>query len=674
MSYYVKRGLAPFYLAVGLHFGLILFVATPLYASVTLKISAQNPSSFSEKVVPVKTYLPKGIKPDNVIDADVLTIDYDDEREQTYVYKEMTLKPRESVSFNIEIDDIWLFDDDMLNDLRNRTRTIVSQLEQTEYVNKALQMKNDIEGYLEEISETQDAALITKTGPVEHISAYEINKESLALAKESIKELEGLLRVSKENTLSRQDALREGKTGAERIHTKEIKEKLLNIDPTGESGCLVTITLDEEKEAINFDAPKTSSFRVVIENPSIIEKKTVPVRYFLTKEIKGRDVVSTSGLKIGFDPDRKLFYVYSKGVDLNPGETKVFDIILNNRWTINKKGLFASKVYVESMLRTASNAPGMEEEIKDMGKKAIDICDHLLKRKEMAQLSGKGLEVYRSDKDESVELERLIRGIEDLLRQAGISSADSLVEQEEYCVKAKAEGLSKSEMEAGLRASTVLESQRIKSMAGTIFKGKSISGASTWKIINYIIVFLGLISSVFYFVNIRQQKSTMFDPLTGAFARAYILDRLQEELKIAKGSGTKCSILVMDIDKFKTINDTHGHAVGDAVLKEFVIAIRKGVRATDLIGRFGGDEFVIILPTSEKQTAVKIGEGIARMVEGTIITISPKLSVSVTSSIGIATYPDDSGTAADIFEKADGALYVVKKRGGNGIAAFGEEA
>ena len=652
----------------------MLFIATPLFASVTLKISASNPSSFSEKIVPVKAYLPKGILPEHVIDSSGLNVDFDEKQEQTYVHKEMNLKPREEASFNVEIEDIWLFDNEMLDDLRDQTRTIVNKLEQTEYVNKALQIKNAVEGYLDELVDTQDKALITKTGPIEHISAYEINKESLALIKESIKELEELLRVSGENELSRQDALREGKTGAERIHTQEIKEKLLTIDESGASGCLVTINLEEEKEAINFDAPKTSSFRVVIENPSTIEKKTVPVRYFLTKEIKGRDVVETSGLKIGFDPERKLFYVYSKGVDLDPGETKVFDIILNNRWTIDKRNLYASKVYIESMLRTASNAKEVEEEIRKMGAEATNKCNELLKREEMAELSGKGLESFRNDKDNFAELERLIRNVEDLLLQAGISPADSLIEQEQYCVKAKAEGLTKEQMEAGLNASTVLETQRIKSLAGTIFKGKSVSGASTWKIINYIIVFLGLISSVFYFVNIRQQKSTMFDPLTGAFARAYILDRLQEELKIAKGGGSKCSVLVMDIDKFKGINDTHGHAAGDAVLKEFVIAIRKGVRATDLIGRFGGDEFVIVLPTSEKKTAIKIAESIARIVEGTVITISPKLSVNITSSIGVATYPDDSKTSADIFDKADQSLYEVKKRGGNGVVAFGWKA
>ena len=657
------------------YLGLMLLIVAPLYASVTLKISASNPSRFAEKVVPVKTYLPKGITVDHVIDSGGLNVDWDEDRKQAYVHKNLTLEAGDSVSFNIEIEDIWLFSDEFLTGLRDEAMALAAKLEPTDYASKALKIKSDIEGYLTEIIETQDNALIFRAGPIEHISAYEINKETVALIKESTKKLAQLYRIVSEEKMSRQDALRAGKPAAERIHVQEVKEKLLVVDGSGdERGCLVGITLEEEKNPINFDAPKTSSFRIVIENPSKLEAKIVPVRYYLTKEIKGRDVLDTSGLKIGFDFERGLYYVHDKGVTLQPAETKVFDIILKNRWTIDKRGLFASKVYLDSMVRASTNAAeDIGETVRKLGQEAADLCNELLKRKEMAELSGSRLESFRNDKDKNLELERIIREIEDLLLQAGISPADSLIEQEEYCVKAKAKGLSKDEMEAGLRASTVLETQRIKSLAGTIFKGKSISGASTWKIINYIIAFLGVLSSVFYFVNIRQQKSIMFDPLAGAFARAYILNRLREELKIAKGGKTKCSLLVMDIDKFKGINDTHGHAVGDTLLKEFVIAMRKGVRATDLIGRFGVDEFIIVLPTSEKKIALKIAESIAKAIENTVVTISPKLSLKMSTSIGVSTYPDDSRTADVLFNKSDQALYEVKKRGGNGAEAYKEK-
>jgi len=654
----------------------MLFITTPLYASVTLKISASNPSSFTERIVPVQTYLPKGISPDNVIDSSGLDVDWDEEREQTYVHKSVTLEAGASVSFEIEIDDIWIFSDKFLGELRDEAMALIAKLEPTEYKSKADELKSDINNYLEEIATTQDNALVSRVGPIEHIGAYEINQETIALIKESIKTLDQINRIANEEALNRQDALRQGKPLLERIHTEKIKKELLTIDETGKkSGCLVEITLEEEKNPIEFNAPETSFFNVVIENPSQLNSTIVPLRYYLTKEIKGRDVLDAGGLKIGFDLDRGLYYVHDKAIELEPAETKVFNISLRNRWSIDKRGLYASKIYIESMLRTSTNA-GEEVggTVRDYGEKATNLSIELLKRKEMAQLSGSQLDSFRKDEDKNLELQRLVREIEDLLMQSGISPADSLIEQEKYCVKARAEGLSKEEMEEGLRKSTILETQRIKAMAGMIFEGKSISGASIWRIISYIILFLGVISSVFYFVNIRQQKSTMFDPLTGAFSRSYILERLREEIKIAKGGNSTCSVLFMDIDKFKGINDTHGHAAGDLILKEFVIAMRKGIRATDLVGRFGGDEFVIILPTSEKKIAYKIASGIARGVESTVITVSPTVTLSITTSIGLATYPEDSGTADDMFDKADQALYVVKKRGGNGAEAYKGQA
>src|SRR3989338_2259150 len=124
----------------------------------------------------------------------------------------------------------------------------------------------------------------------------------------------------------------------------------------------------------------------------------------------------------------------------------------------------------------------------------------------MAELTESGVEAYMSDKERMLDVERKLNKMEDLLLEAGVSPADSLMQQEKYCQEARAKGLSKEEMQEGLHQSTVMETQEIKSLAGTIFKGKSISAVSTWRIITYIILFLGVISSVFYFVNIRQQQ------------------------------------------------------------------------------------------------------------------------------------------------------------------------
>ena len=651
--------------------GVLLLVTSPLDASVSLKISASNPSFLEKRVIPIKTYLPKGIMPDHVIESGGLDVDFDEDRGQSYVHKDVELEPQAQVLYNIEIEDIWLVPDETLNNLTIKSADIVAQMEGTLYHDTALELKTKLDGYVSDIIKTQEDALIFRVGPTEHIGAYEVNKETLEEAQKVFSEMEQLILVSREQGEgSREEALRQGKTGAERVYTRTIKDKVLKISDTGESGCLVETALEEDGDTIKLETPDTVTFSIAIKNPSPTVSQTVPMKYYLAKEVKARDVVDAGGLEVGFDFQRGMYYVFSEGVFLNPGETKDFNIVVKNQWAVDKKKIYASKVYIESMLRTSENAKEVGETIRKLGGDTLEEGLNLLTAESMTQMTESGMETYQSQKEKMLEVERKLNKMEDLLLEAGVSPADSLVQQEKFCEEARAKGLSKEEMQEGLHQATVMETQEIKSLAGTIFKGKSISAVSTWRIIMYIILFLGIISSVFYFVNIRQQQSTMFDPLTGAFSRAYALERLREELKIARGGGTKCSLLVMDIDKFKGINDTHGHAVGDTILKEFVIVMRKGVRATDLIGRFGGDEFLIILPTSEKEIAMRIAQGIAKIVNEADIRISPQLTLKIATSIGVATYPVDSGTAEDLFDKADQALYQVKRRGGNGAQVY----
>src|SRR3989338_3537752 len=116
--------------------GFMFGTAAPLYASVTLNISANNPSSYSQQVIPVKTYLPHGILPEHVIDAGGLDIDFDEERKQTYVHKNITLKPQEAATYTVEIEDIWLFPEAQLNQLRDKAQQIAGQLAESDYAEK----------------------------------------------------------------------------------------------------------------------------------------------------------------------------------------------------------------------------------------------------------------------------------------------------------------------------------------------------------------------------------------------------------------------------------------------------------------------------------------------------------------------------------------------------------
>jgi diguanylate cyclase (GGDEF)-like protein len=286
--------------------------------------------------------------------------------------------------------------------------------------------------------------------------------------------------------------------------------------------------------------------------------------------------------------------------------------------------------------------------------------DQLLQAQPVTELTEDYVAAFRADRQRLNNVEAEVLKLEDTLISSGALEMMTPESKERLCEEERDKRIIVAQ-----KGSEVVKEFKI--VASTMFKGKSPNRSTTWQLICGIVIFLGLISGSFYYFQVKEQKSVMLDTLTGVFSRGYITERFREELNIAKNTRTKCSLLVLDVDKFKSINDKYGHAIGDTILKEFVIAIRKGVRATDMVGRFGGDEFLIILPTGDKERARKIAEGIVRIVEKNSININQQL-FNITTSIGVATYPDDSGTAEDMFKKADGALYMVKRKGGNGVA------
>lgn len=641
-----------------------LLAAAPLHAGITIKIAASNPSSFLRQEVPIKSYLPKGIRPEHVIDSGGLEVACDEKRGQCFVYKNLELEPQASALYDVEIDDIWLIDDETLENLEDKTERIAGKLAGTEHAESAGQFRQKIKAGLDAIRARQEASLASKVGPLEHIRAYDDNEAALDLVAMDVENLARLFDAAQGN------APMPALTG---IQDDEARKKILELGLSGEgNSCLVEKALEEEEGGIAFDAPETVLFRMKVENPSAAESLTMPLKYFLPKEARAKDVVDSGGLNVGFDFERNMYYVFSDEVRLAPAESRVFTMTLNNKWALDKRDVYSSKIYIESMMRSAAKT-GLSA-VQALGEQALSKVYDLLRRQDITELTEDSVGVFRGDRQTAAEIGKSVQEMKDLLIAAGISPELSLVEQEHACREARKLGLGQKELDEALIATVTLEAQKGKRPSGAVFKGESVATFSTWKIIGYIVIFLGIISAVFYFLSIREQKGAMFDVLTGALARGYALERFREEVKVAKGTGRKCSLLVMDIDKFKGINDTHGHAVGDMILKEFVIAMRKGVRATDLIGRFGGDEFVIVLPTSEKKVAHKIAEGIARIVEGTAIKVTPQLTLNITTSIGVATFPDDSGTADDLFDKADQALYQVKQRGGNGAAAFGGQS
>jgi two-component system, cell cycle response regulator len=158
------------------------------------------------------------------------------------------------------------------------------------------------------------------------------------------------------------------------------------------------------------------------------------------------------------------------------------------------------------------------------------------------------------------------------------------------------------------------------------------------------------------------------DDLTGIPNRAAILKVLRRSLAKARHGDTPVSIILADVDRFKQVNDTYGHMVGDAVLRRTATLLQSHLRHEDLVGRYGGEEFLIVLPGSDAQRAFDVAERVRTYVESQSITTSvAKLSLTV--SLGIATTTGDILQSEELISAADEALYEAKHAGRNRAVA-----
>lgn len=160
------------------------------------------------------------------------------------------------------------------------------------------------------------------------------------------------------------------------------------------------------------------------------------------------------------------------------------------------------------------------------------------------------------------------------------------------------------------------------------------------------------------------------DSLTGVHTRRYFLERFQEEFTRSIARKIDLSFLMVDVDHFKDFNDQYGHLVGDQILKGVGEILKSNVREIDVIGRYGGEEFAVVLPDTDRDGAQFAAERIRSAVENALIK-AYDTTVKITVSIGISTYPSDGKQATELIDKADWALYRAKKQGRNCVCSFG---
>ncbi|MET0771888.1 MAG: GGDEF domain-containing protein [Candidatus Limnocylindrales bacterium] len=171
----------------------------------------------------------------------------------------------------------------------------------------------------------------------------------------------------------------------------------------------------------------------------------------------------------------------------------------------------------------------------------------------------------------------------------------------------------------------------------------------------------------------RAQEAAMrlarFDPLTGLYNRTHFFTELEREIRLSQRAGRTFALLMIDIDGLKPVNDAFGHHYGDQLLTGVTSVIRATVRATDTPARYGGDEFVVLLPETDAAGAYVVAEKLRHDIAAFSIQVSDR-TVRTSVSVGLVSYPDDGTTADTLMAAADAALYEAKRSGRDRIVGY----
>lgn len=168
-------------------------------------------------------------------------------------------------------------------------------------------------------------------------------------------------------------------------------------------------------------------------------------------------------------------------------------------------------------------------------------------------------------------------------------------------------------------------------------------------------------------IALREKLRTqaLRDPLTSLYNRRYMEDVLERYANLAERNGSPLSAIMIDLDHFKRLNDEHGHAVGDAVLRAAALAIVGAIRPSDVACRYGGEELVVLLPDCSLAEAL----GKAELLRARIESLSDIHGTRITASLGVATMPETTSNMTEILPSADAALYRAKQGGRNRVEA-----
>jgi diguanylate cyclase (GGDEF)-like protein len=174
-------------------------------------------------------------------------------------------------------------------------------------------------------------------------------------------------------------------------------------------------------------------------------------------------------------------------------------------------------------------------------------------------------------------------------------------------------------------------------------------------------------------LHVALQEQAIRDSLTGCFNRRYLDETLERELSRSRREGYPLSLVLLDLDHFKQINDTYGHQAGDRALVVLAETLRADIRHEDVLCRYGGEEFIILMPHMPLATAAERAEAWRQKIADIRVPFG-KFELTFTTSAGVAAYPDHGKTPDELSQSADLALYLAKNGGRNRVVIFNAES
>ena len=177
------------------------------------------------------------------------------------------------------------------------------------------------------------------------------------------------------------------------------------------------------------------------------------------------------------------------------------------------------------------------------------------------------------------------------------------------------------------------------------------------------------VNKILTWINLHHtlNQSATRDGLTGLLNHKTFLERFEKEINRSDRFDHEMGLIFFDIDKFKSVNDTYGHLYGDYVLEEVSRIISKNVRSIDIVGRYGGEEFSVILVNTNIKDCIPLAEKIVKKIAKKTY-LKDGVAVNLTISAGMSGYPAHSDSVKDLIAKADKAMYQTKLKGGNGVS------